>query len=214
MGTEVSERRYLVENIEEEIEEWCSLEYEHICQVIGPERVIFANILESDIPDVRKKYNAKFLTASIGQLRDDFEWDKAVLLDMDAEETLSPEDAERFQLCVFGGILGNVPSDDRTAEVRQHDLKHSRNLGLEQMTTNTAVLVTKIILEDRVPLSDIPFVDDPEIPVDDRGCETVCLPFRYVAKSYYTKNSADRETPVLPKGMLEYLRASGGFSLE
>ncbi|PFH36289.1 hypothetical protein BESB_044810 [Besnoitia besnoiti] len=211
---ESSQRRYLVENIEDEIEQWCSLEYEHICQVVGEDRVVFTNILNSDIPEVRKKYKAKFMTDSIGQLKEDLAWEKAVLLDMDAEQTLAPGDAKDFELCVFGGILGNVPSDDRTAEVRKHDLRHARNLGPEQMTTNTAVLVTKIVLEDQVPLSDIPFVDDPEIPVDDKGCETVSLPFRYVSKSYYTKQDADRDTPVLPEGMLDYLKESGSFSLE
>lgn len=44
-------------------------------------------------------------------------------------------------------LAGNVPSDDRTAEVRKHGFLHSRNLGSEQMTTNTAVLVAKIILQ-------------------------------------------------------------------
>ena len=43
-----------------------------------------------------------------------------------------------FSLCFFL-ILGNVPSDDRTSEVRKLSPRHSRHLGPLQMTTNTAV---------------------------------------------------------------------------
>ncbi|PHJ15672.1 sam-dependent rna methyltransferase [Cystoisospora suis] len=205
--------RYLVENVEEDIEEWCSLEYEHICQAVGANKVIFTNVLDSDLASIRKRYNPKVFSASIGSLREEFDLGTAVLLDMDAEEELRPGDAKDFRLCVFGGILGNVPSDDRTSEVRKHGFPHARNLGPEQMTTNTAVLVTKIILEDQVPLSKIPFVDDPEIPVGDTGRETISLPFRYVAKSYFTHQSSDSDTPVLPDRMIQYLRKSGDLSL-
>lgn len=52
-----------------------------------------------------------------------------------------------FSLIGNENYLGNVPSDDRTTEVRKFRPVFSRHLGPLQMTTNTAVLVAKIILE-------------------------------------------------------------------
>merc|ERR1711939_1118640 len=94
--------------------------------------------------------------------------ERICLLDMDAPQALEPEDVANFDVVVFGGILGNIyenedgsyGSDDRTAEVR-HCFKNRRHLGPMQMTTDTAVLVTKLVLEDRRCLADIPFLDCP-----------------------------------------------------
>merc|ERR1711948_98184 len=95
--------------------------------------------------------------------------------DMDAEEALQPDDADKFDALVFGGILGNVierpdgsyGSDDRTSELRKLGFTHRRHLGPMQMTTDTAILVSKMVLEEARPLAEIPFVDSPEIvPID------------------------------------------------
>lgn len=81
------------------------------------------------------------------------------------------------------------------------------------MTTNTAVLVSKIILEDKVPLNEIPTVDEPEIPAGHDSKESITLPFRYVAKSYVTKKESDSNTPILPEGLLRFLMESADCSL-
>ncbi|KAL8444286.1 hypothetical protein Emag_005547 [Eimeria magna] len=141
------------------------------------------------------------------------DWDRVLLLDMDAEEELKVEDSAKFDAVLVGGILGNVPSDDRTSEVRRLRPCHSRHLGPLQMTTNTAVLVSKMILEDKVPLSEIPTVDEPEIFAGPGSKESIILPFRYVAKSYLTKREEDRNTPILPEGLLKFLMDSADSSL-
>jgi ribosome biogenesis SPOUT family RNA methylase Rps3 len=46
------------------------------------------------------------------------------------------------------------------------------------MTTDTAVRVTRIVVQDKIPLEKIPYVDHPEIRVDDH--ESTVMPFRYV----------------------------------
>jgi len=46
------------------------------------------------------------------------------------------------------------------------------------MTTDTAVRVTRIVVQDGVELEKIPYVDDPEIRVSKH--ETSEMPFRYV----------------------------------
>merc|ERR1712226_721320 len=103
-----------------------------------------------------------------------------------------------FDALVFGGILGNVieqedgtySSDDRTAELRRLGFEHRRHLGPMQMTTDTAVLVSKMVLEEARPLAEIPYLDSPEIQEAEEGgtakggcSESVCMEgFRYVAR--------------------------------
>jgi len=64
------------------------------------------------------------------------------------------------------------------------------------MTTDTAVRVTRIVVQERTPLDKIPYVDHPEIKIDEH--ESTEMPFRYVA----TKNNV----PVMPEGMRELIK--------
>lgn len=203
---------YVIENVEEEIELWCTLEYKHICQTVGADKAVFTSIPPKQIEDLKSQLNARLLLNSADTL-EELVWDRVLLLDMDAEEELKVEDAANFDAVLVGGILGNVPSDDRTSEVRKLRPCHSRHLGPLQMTTNTAVLVSKIILEDKVPLNEIPTVDEPEIPAGPGSKESIILPFRYVAKSYLTKCENDRSTPILPEGLLPFLMEAADSSL-
>ncbi|CDJ62928.1 hypothetical protein, conserved [Eimeria necatrix] len=197
---------YVIENVEEEIEQWCTLEYKHISETVGPSRAIFTSVparrglplplsaLRRQLEDLQAQLRARVLPDSADTL-EELNWDRVLLLDMDADQELTVADADRFDAVLVGGILGNVPSDDRTAEVRKLRLSHARHLGPLQMTTNTAVLVSKIILEDKVSLKDIPMVDEPEIPAGPNSKESLVLPFRYVAKSYLTKSESDKSEP-------------------
>lgn len=72
---------------------------------------------------------------------------RVCLLDPRAEKELAPEDAEVFDLFLYGGILGDDPPRDRTGELRKLGFE-GRHLGPVQMTTDTAVGVTKIVVED------------------------------------------------------------------
>jgi len=120
--------------------------------------------------------------------------DQVCLLDPKAELELSPEDGDgRFQWFLFGGILGDDPPRDRTAELRVLGF-HSRHLGPVQMTTDTALGVTKKVVCDKVPLNRIPYIDYPTISFNSK--ESVEMPFRYIAN--------DNE-PLLPPGMRELL---------
>lgn len=65
------------------------------------------------------------------------------------------------------------------------------------MTTDTALGVTKLVIQDQQPIDQIPFIDDPTIKFDDN--ESVEMPFRYV------KDQATGQ-PILPPGMRELLR--------
>lgn len=48
---------------------------------------------------------------------------------------------------LYGGILGDDPPRDRTGELRKLGFE-GRHLGATQMTTDTAVKVTKMVVED------------------------------------------------------------------
>jgi len=126
------------------------------------------------------------------------------LLDPKGEKDLGPEDAELFDAFLFGGILGDDPPRDRTGDLRKLGFV-GRRLGPEQMTTDTAVRVTRMVIQDGYKLDEIPYVDRPdfEIPSQKGGdgksgpSETVSMPFKYV--------KGQDGKPILPDGMLDLL---------
>ena len=75
---------------------------------------------------------------------------------MRAEKTLSPPDAGQFEVFIFGEILGDNPPQDRTSYLRAEGFQ-TRHLGNLQMSTDTAVLTTKLIVELGFEFYKIPF---------------------------------------------------------
>jgi ribosome biogenesis SPOUT family RNA methylase Rps3 len=75
---------------------------------------------------------------------------KVCLLDPKAPKILAPEDGEpgKFEYFLFGGILGDDPPLDRTGALRALGFE-GRHLGPVQMTTDTALAVTKRVVEDK-----------------------------------------------------------------
>jgi ribosome biogenesis SPOUT family RNA methylase Rps3 len=73
-------------------------------------------------------------------------------------------------------LMSNI-SIDRTSELRKKGYQ-GRRLGPVQMTTDTAVRTTRIVVQDRIELENIKYVDNPEIKVDEH--ESTEMPFRYV----------------------------------
>jgi ribosome biogenesis SPOUT family RNA methylase Rps3 len=111
--------------------------------------------------------------AGLGQTVD---LSEVCLLDPKAEKELTPEDGDgRFKCFLFGGILGDDPPRDRTSELRVLGFP-GRRLGPVQMTTDTALGVTKIVVKDGVKLEDIPYVEFPTITFNAN--ESVEMPFR------------------------------------
>ncbi|KAI9507092.1 DUF431-domain-containing protein [Russula earlei] len=130
------------------------------------------------------------------------------LLDPKASEALTPADGDagQFAWFLFGGILGDDPPRDRTAELRALGFP-TRHLGTVQMTTDTALGVTRRVVVDGVALEDIPYVDYPTIRFNAR--ESVEMPFRYI------KAPGTKDEPLLPPGMKAHLYADldQGFDL-
>lgn len=121
---------------------------------------------------------------------------RVCLLDPRAEAAIAPADAGTFDVFLYGGILGDDPPRDRTGELRRLGFE-GRHLGPVQMTTDTALGVTKKVVEDQIPLDQIPFTDFPTITFNKH--ESIEMPFRYV--------KTDAGEPILPPGMKEHLKA-------
>lgn len=101
-------------------------------------------------------------------------------------------------------VTGDDPPRDRTGDLRKLGFP-GRRLGPEQMTTDTAVRTTRIVVQEGRKLDEIEYVDRPDFDVPSQAngnskagpTETVSMPFKYV-------KGADGK-PILPKGMLELL---------
>ncbi|CAO3688085.1 unnamed protein product [Rhizopus stolonifer] len=144
-----NQRSYIIEHMEDAMHEWCSLEYKHMLSKIGPDHLYFTSLtdccLNEGMPEELK--SAKCLQIDVLNLPG-VNKDEICLLDPAAPSELKPEDGEKFKYFLFGGILGDHPPRDRTGELRKLGFE-GRRLGPLQMTTDTAVNVTRIIVEDK-----------------------------------------------------------------
>jgi ribosome biogenesis SPOUT family RNA methylase Rps3 len=203
---------YVIEHMEEDeetaksIPPWVELEYAHMRILAGPgAHVRFTSLSKSSSDSITSAFGtiADPTLANFSCHREGvrelmgasgIELDKVCLLDPRAENVLSPEDGDgRFEWFLFGGILGDDPPRDRTSELRVHGFP-TRHLGPIQMTTDTALGVTKLVVADHIPLNKIPYVDHPTIEFSAK--ESVEMPFRYIANG---------KEPRLPPGMKQLL---------
>ena len=156
--------RLTTEHMEEDDEstkalpEWVKLEYSHMITLTAPNsHVHFTSLSSSSIPPLEKHLsshasssNAHAHTEPILTFlaNEGIPKERVCLLDPRAEKVLSPEDGETFDVFLYGGILGDDPPRDRTGELRKLGFA-GRHLLEKQMTTDTAVGVTKIAVEDK-----------------------------------------------------------------
>lgn len=188
--------RYIIEHLDQELFDWCFLEYSHISEIVGKENLLFTNI--------KNQVEKKKLEA-LGSVEEkcvkELQLDKICVLDPEAKKTLAPEDAKEFMYLVFGGILGNYPPEKRTKKELTRTIQcETRNLGKQQMSTNTAVYVAKKIIEGR-KLSEFQFIEELTIPIEEG--EEIILPFRFVVEN---------DKPVLAKGYIEFIKNQKMFT--
>jgi ribosome biogenesis SPOUT family RNA methylase Rps3 len=179
--------RFVIEHLEPEVFDWCLIEYKHISKIVGKENLIFTNVTEG-----KDKLEAfgEVHECSVKELG----LQNACVLDPEGKKTLSSADS-KFDYLIFGGILGDNPPKKRTGPELSSKLDfEKRNLGKEQMSTDTAVYVSKKIIDGK-KLSDLKFKDNIEIELEED--ESVELPYRYVI---------EHGKPVLPDGFVEFLR--------
>ncbi|KAI5118362.1 hypothetical protein M0805_004335 [Coniferiporia weirii] len=214
---------YVIEHMEEDekaektLPEWVELEYLHMRTLAGPDaHVHFTHLSKSSSDSLSAVFttgsdqshpSAKALAHQIGVLefmqQNDIPINRVCLLDPKAEKSLSPEDGNGafdcflFGVCVAFSLFrfeSDDPPRDRTAELRKLGFP-TRHLGSVQMTTDTALGVTKLVVYDKVKLEDIPYIDFPTITFNAK--ESVEMPFRYIASN---------GQPLLPPGMRSLLQ--------
>ncbi|KAK5138241.1 hypothetical protein LTR08_003302 [Meristemomyces frigidus] len=197
---------FIVEHLDPELEEWQSLEYRSIYQECNSTGAQFILSGLADPSTVQKQLDLPSSSLQQKGVETIYATPEArarvCLLDPKAEKDISPEDAGVFDAFLFGGILGDEPPRDRTAELRNKGFP-GRRLGPEQMTTDTAARVTRIVVQQGKRLDEIAYVDRPdiELPNGEGGAvnpnESVSMPFKYV-------KGADGKA-VMPEGMIELL---------
>lgn len=184
---------FIIEHLDPKVWRWSLLEYRHISSILGKKNLWITNV-KTDADKL--KGIAKVFSKSVTELG----LKKACILESAGKQTLRPHDAKKFNCFVFGGILGNHPEVAKSHVImRRMPTAATRNLGKRQMSTDTAVLVTRMIIEG-TPLSKIPFKYGIEIEINDTSC--IELPYTYVLR---------RGTPVLPPGLREMLCKQKGF---
>jgi len=201
---------YVIEHMEEDettpksLPPWVELEYAHMIMLAGINgRVEFTHLSHNSSSSLNAQLalinepaaSYRVHTQSVMELleQNNVPITRVCLLDPKAQIALSPEDGKIFDHFLFGGILGDDPPRDRTSELRQLGFP-SRHLGPMQMTTDTALGVTKQVVDDKVQLIAIPYVDSPTITFNAK--ESVEMPFRYIVNG---------KEPILPPGMRELL---------
>ncbi|KAG2051872.1 DUF431-domain-containing protein [Suillus hirtellus] len=201
---------YVIEHMEEDettpksLPPWVELEYVHMIMLAGINgRVEFTHLSQNSSSSLDARLASinepsalyRVHTQSVMELleQNNIPITRVCLLDPKAQTVLAPEDGKIFDHFLFGGILGDDPPRDRTSELRQLGFP-SRQLGSMQMTTDTALAVTKRVIDDKVQLNAIPYVDFPTITFNAK--ESVEMPFRYIVNG---------KEPVLPPGMRELL---------
>ncbi|KAL1954614.1 hypothetical protein VTO42DRAFT_909 [Malbranchea cinnamomea] len=197
---------FVVEHLDPELGPWSALEYQCIAQESSAAGVRF--MLTSVPVSLQLPNNLKSLKSVEVEHRSVEEifankTDRICLLDPAAPSELCPEDGETFEVFLFGGILGDHPPRDRTSELRKKGYT-GRRLGPVQMTTDTAVRVTRLVTQDRVPLEEIPYIDNPELRWNKH--ESTQLPFRYV--------KGKDGKPTMPEGMVDLIREDADRSLD
>lgn len=182
---------FVVEHLEPEVFPWCKLEYAHMSKFVGKEQLIFTNTKD---PSVRAFGKVESKPVRELNLKD------ACVLDPSAKETLTPELAKKFTYFIFGGILGDHPPKKRTGSELTSKMKFPAfNLGPHQMTTDTAVIVTKLIADGK-RLDQLQFVENPEIELGDS--ESVIMPFKYIIVDGVI---------LIPDGLIELLKEEESF---
>ncbi|RYO85453.1 hypothetical protein DL766_002111 [Monosporascus sp. MC13-8B] len=201
---------YIVEHLDPELGPWSELEYACIAretQASSSSTFCLSSLPPSlEVPEALLALSPAFgaETRGVEDLYPGPEDKRRVcLLDPHAERDLCPEDAQVFAAFLFGGILGDDPPRDRTSELRKKGFE-GRRLGPVQMTTDTAVRVTRMVIEEQYTLNTIRYVDFPELKFNEH--ESTQMPFRYV--------KGPDGKPIMPDGMVDLIKKDADKSID
>ncbi|KAI0873218.1 DUF431-domain-containing protein [Hypoxylon argillaceum] len=203
-------KTYIVEHLDPELGPWSELEYVAIARETARAGGTF--VLSSMPPALAASLPAKLAaepalraeTRGVEELYPGEGGQKRVcLLDPRAEKDISPDDKALFDVFLFGGILGDDPPRDRTGELRVKGFE-GRRLGPVQMTTDTAVRVTRMVINEQFTLNMVPYLDNPDLKINEH--ESTEMPFRYV--------KGDDGNPIMPEGMIDLIKKDADKSID
>jgi len=199
--------KYIIEHMEEGFSPWVVLEYAAIARDVGGPNLILTSVSpQIPVPQEFKDLGIVITSLDVthlGEIEPGFTASRVLLLDPSAAQPLTTADAPSHEYFLFGGILGDHPPRDRTGELRKLGFS-GRNLDKVQMTTDTAVRVTDLVVSQHLELNEIKYIDFPELKFNKH--ESTEMPFRYV------KNAQGE--PILPDGMLDLIRKDSEKSLD
>ena len=179
---------------------WALLEYRHMLYHIGAGSTVhFTALSQASLDALEEAFSQPLLpltnpakfelhAKSVTTLAKERGWsmERICLLDPKARLPLSVRDAGMhtsqapapssasqampFTHFLFGGILGDDPPRDRTSSLRNMGFP-GRHLGSVQMSTDTAVGVTKRVVEDglRLGLAELQGTEGADIDSDGQG---------------------------------------------
>lgn len=154
---------YLVIEHLEEISDWLWLEYRHASEW-WKEELIFTNVL----PGEREKLAKLGSVVGESVTRFPFDRSKIIVLDLQAEEELKPEDIDDDTIIVVGGILGDAVPRGRTKEFITSKMEgvKVRHIGKPQFSIDGASIVAKLIADGK-RLEEIEYEENPTIKLDE-----------------------------------------------
>ena len=106
-----SRKTYIVEHLDPELGSWSALEYLAIAQESAEAGAAFciSSVPESlTLPPELQRVQELVVTHQGVEERYANDKSRVCLLDPSAKEELSPEDGRRFDVFLFGGILGEI----------------------------------------------------------------------------------------------------------
>ena len=154
---------YLVIEHLEEISDWLWLEYSHVSEW-WEDKLIFTNVL----PEERERLAKLGSVISESVTKFPFDRSKLIVLDLQAEEELRPEDIDEDTVIVVGGILGDAVPRGRTREFitsRMEGVK-VRHIGKPQYSIDGASIVAKLIADGK-RLEEVEYEENPTIKLDE-----------------------------------------------
>jgi len=164
---------FVIEHLEPKLSEWLYIEYSHVAQIVGREKLLITNVKKND--EFEKL--SRIASTERKHFNELFEKEKLLVLDPRARKKLSPSDFRGKKAVVIGGILGADPPLGRTEKLLTKNVKaQARNLGREQFPMDGAVYVAKQVSEG-TPLKEVHVQLGVEIQIG-KG-HSVLLPYAY-----------------------------------
>ncbi|WP_461867133.1 hypothetical protein [Thermococcus sp.] len=154
---------YLIIEHLEDISEWLWLEYKHV-SMWWKDKLIFTNVRRDEREKLAKL--GSVLAESITKFP--LERSKVIVLDLQAEKELKPEDIGEDTIIVVGGILGDAVPRGRTKEFITSKMEgvQVRHMGEPQYSIDGASIVAKLIADGK-RLTEIEYEENPTIKLDD-----------------------------------------------